>query len=143
MTYATLQDLIERFGETELIQLTDRVNRPVTTIDPVVVERALSDAQAEIDSYIGKVAKLPVAKVPPILTKRAADMARYFLFGSKAEKDGEVERGYKEALAWLRDVSKGVVQMDFGGVVAPAPATSGVSFIAPARRFTRDSQRGL
>ena len=35
--YATQDDLIERFGETKLIQLTDRTNRPATTIDADVV----------------------------------------------------------------------------------------------------------
>ena len=54
MTYALQQDLIDRFGESELIQLTDRTNVPPTDVDDVVVGRALADADGTIDGYIGK-----------------------------------------------------------------------------------------
>lgn len=141
MTYATQQDMIDRFGATELVQLTDRRNTPVSTIDPVPVERALSDAAAFVDGYIGKVYRLPLSAQPPMLTKIACDVARYYLHGKAAEKDGPVERAFKEAEAWLKDVSKGLVALDAEGV-APAQAGGGsVKASAPGRVFTRDSLR--
>ena len=143
MTYATQQDLVDRFGQTELIQLTDRVNIPVSTIDPVVVGRALDDASALIDSYLTKVVKLPLAVVPDVLVKTAADIARYYLHGKTADKDSPVTRAYSEAVAWLRDVSRGLVELSAGGE-APAPAGGGsVKAVAPNRVFTRDSLRHL
>lgn len=141
MTYATKQDLLDRFGETELMQLTDKVNRPASTIDDVPVTRALDDAAALIDGYIGKVYRLPLSGLPPVLTKNACDIARYFLHGKAADKDGPVERAYKDAVAWLKDVSKGVVTLDVEGI-APAQAGGGsVKASAPGRVFTRDSMR--
>lgn len=141
MTYATQQDLIDRFGASELVQLTDKVNRPVTTIDPVPVERAIGDAGALIDSYIGKLYRLPLSAVPAVLTKVACDIARYYLHGKAAEKEGPVERAYNEALAWLKDISKGLTALDAEGV-APAQAGGGsVKASAPGRVFTRDSLR--
>lgn len=141
--YATLQDLTDRFGETEIVQRTDRTNRPPTTIDTVVVDRALTDAGALVDGYVGKVYALPIALVPPVLTKATADIARYYLFGKAAEKDGEVERAYKEAVAWLKDVALGRVQLDVGGVVPEQPGGGQVHIAAPERRFTRANMRGL
>ncbi|PZR89644.1 MAG: DUF1320 domain-containing protein [Stutzerimonas stutzeri] len=141
MAYATKQDLLDRFGEAELVQLTDKVNRPVSTIDDVPVSRALGDAAALIDGYIGKLYRLPLSALPPVLTKNACDIARYYLHGKAAEKDGPVERAYDEAVSWLKDVSKGVVTLDAEGV-APAQAGGGsVKASAPGRVFTRDSLR--
>lgn len=143
MTYITKQGLIDRFGATELIQLTDRANRPPTTIDDVVVNRAIGDAAAEIDSYLAKVYALPIAVVPTVLERKAADIARYFLHGKAVEKDGPVATAYREAIAWLRDVSRGLVEIDTGGE-KPAQAGGGsVKASAPNRVFTRDSMRGM
>lgn len=143
MPYATKQDLIDRFGATEIIQRTDRVNRPPTTIDDAVVDRAIGDADARIDGYLQGVYALPLASTPPALTKIAADIARYHLYGTAADKDNPVTRAYGDALAWLRDVSKGVVKLDVGGV-APEPAPGGAGRVTGSESvFTRDSLRGF
>lgn len=143
MTYAKQQDLIDRFGSEELIQLTDRTNIPVTTIDPVVVGRALDDASALIDSYLTKVARLPLVVVPEILVKTAADIARYYLHGKSADKDSAVTRAYNEAVAWLRDVSRGLVELTMNGEASPEAGGGAVRHVAPSRVFTRDSLRSL
>lgn len=141
MAYATKQDLIDRFGETELVQLTDKVNRPASVIDDVPVSRALDDAAALIDGYVGKLYRLPLSALPPVLTKAACDIARYFLHGKAAEKDGAVERAYNAAMKWLKDVANGVVALDAEGS-APLQAGGGsVKASAPGRVFTRDSLR--
>ncbi|MBN9471671.1 MAG: hypothetical protein ABS35_19575 [Kaistia sp. SCN 65-12] len=142
MAYATKQDLIDRFGELELIQLTDRTIPPVA-IDDDVMARSLGDAAATIDSYLGKVYALPLAAVPPVLVKVGCDLARYFLYGHRADKDGGVERAYLQAIGWLKDVSRGLVSLDVGGAV-PAQAGGGsIRAEGPERVFSRDSLRGL
>lgn len=143
MTFATKQDLIDRFGSTELVQLTDRVNRPPTTIDDTVVAPALGDASALASGYVGKRYRLPLAEIPPALVKATADVARFYLHGNRAEKDGEVERGFKLALAWLKDISNGVAELDIEGVVPAQPAGGSVQMDAPERLFSRRSMRGL
>lgn len=143
MSYALKQDLIDRFGEKELRELTDRVNRPPTTIDDTVVGRALADATALIDGYIAKAYALPLATVPEILVKVAADIARYYLHGKAADKDSPVTTAYNQAVAWLKDVAKGLVELDDGGDI-PAPAGGGaIKTSAPNRVFTRDSLKGF
>lgn len=143
MTYVTKQGLIERFGERELIELTDRVNRPVSTIDDVTVERAIGDASAFADGYLKKVLALPLSVVPPVLEKNVADIARYYLHGKAAEKDSPVTRAYNEAVAFLRDVSRGLVELSADGETPAAAGGGQVRTQAPARVFSRDSLRSL
>ncbi|MBY0394840.1 MAG: DUF1320 domain-containing protein, partial [Thermoleophilia bacterium] len=131
------------FGERELIQLTDRTHVPPSTVDDVVVGRALDDATGLINGYLGKVYALPLAAVPANLTKMASDVARYFLSGKTADKDSAVTRAYGEAVAWLKDVAAGRVQLDDGG--APPPAAEGSAGRVTGSRpvFTRDTLRGF
>lgn len=143
MSYATQQDLVDRFGEEELIQLTDRTNIPVSTIDPTPIERALTDAAAMIDGYLAKLYRLPLATVPPILTKMACDIARFYLYGKAAEKDDAISRGYNEATRWLENVSKGLITLEAEGVPSPQAGGGTVKASAPGRVFTRDSLRHL
>jgi phage gp36-like protein len=143
MSYATQQDLVDRFGSRELIQLTDRSNVPPTTIDDTVVTRALGDADALIDSYIGKIYTLPLADVPAVLTKTAADIARYYLRGESVDKDSPVAIAFNQALSWLKDVSRGLVRLDDGGEEPDQAGGGAVRTRGPDRVFTRDTLRGL
>lgn len=143
MTYCTQADLIERFGERELVQLTDRTNLPASTVDQVVVAGHLTDAHGMVNGYLAKQYRLPLAAVPSVLTKITADIARYFLHGKSAEKDSPVRQNYLDATKWLESVAKGLVQLEAEGV-APAQAGGGqIRASAPERRFTRDSLKGL
>lgn len=143
MAYVTKQGLIDRFGELELVQLTDRTNIPVSTIDDVPVTRAIEDATALADGYLAKVMALPLSVIPPVLEKTVADIARYYIYGDRADKESQVTRAFNEATTFLRDVSRGLVQLT-AGAEAPKPAGSGqVQVSAPTRVFSRDSLRGF
>ena len=58
MTYVTIDELIARFGQDELLELTDRAGEGV--LDDQIVEAAILDAEAEIDGYISTAATLPM-----------------------------------------------------------------------------------
>lgn len=104
MTYATQQNLIDRFGESELIQLTDRGG--LGEIDAVVIDRALADADAEINGYLAARYILPlVSPLPTVLEKLACDIARYQLYDDRVTE--AVETRYKNAVSLLRDVAAG------------------------------------
>ena len=77
MTYATQADMLVRFGEPELIQLTDRFDAPLGLIDPDVLGQALARADGEIDSYIAARVSLPLAAVFLVLTVRAWIVPRF------------------------------------------------------------------
>ena len=60
MMYATPGDLVARFGETEIVNLTDVENIPPSVIDVERLEIKLADAQSFMDGYIGQVYRLPL-----------------------------------------------------------------------------------
>lgn len=105
--YCTRADLTTRFGEAEVLQLSDRAR--VGVIDEAVVNRAITDAGAEIDGYLAGRYELPLVGVPAVLTLYACDMARYRLFEDGAYE--QVVERYNSALRYLRDVAAGRVQL--------------------------------
>ena len=77
----SLQDLIDRFGETELANLTDKENYAI--IDETVINHAISDAVAEVVGYLnptGLIVNGVYAHTPPkSLVLKTCDIARYYL----------------------------------------------------------------
>jgi phage gp36-like protein len=162
MIYATLADLVARFGETELVQLTDTTNVPPRTVDAARVATKIDDAAAFIDGYVGQVYRLPLAGcakpiaggfeyvAPPVLTRLACDLARYYLYDDLAP-ESEVYRRYKAALKELEAIADGGVQLScpWGGspgALIGADAQSGgletQSCFVP-RAITADTLRGF
>ena len=64
MPYATLDDLIERAGETEIRQIADRDRDGA--IDADVVEAALTDADNLVNGYVAAKYTVPLASVPAV-----------------------------------------------------------------------------
>lgn len=133
MTYATQQDMIDRFGNDELIQITDRTN--TGAIDANVLAQALADADAEIDGYLGSRYSLPLTSVPKILTRLACDIARYDLYDAQATD--QVKERYQNAREFLTAVSRGKITLGVSADVAVV--SDGPEVSAPARVFTTDS----
>lgn len=106
MAYCTTNDLIDRFSEDEIIQLTDRDN--LLTVNTTVTGKAIADASAEIDSYL-KDYTLPLAVVPDNLIRAACDMARYYLYDDRAPE--QVVNRYRDAVKWLGLVANGTVTL--------------------------------
>lgn len=105
--YCTSADLITRFGEAEILQLSDRTRSGA--IDDAVVAQAIADAAAEIDGYLAGRYDLPLLLVPTVLALYACDIARYRLFEDGAYE--QVVERYNTALRYLRDVAAGRVQL--------------------------------
>ena len=143
MSYCQRQDMIDRFGLERLIQLTDRVNVPVSTLDETVLGTAIDDAAGLIDGYLKKVADLPLSVVPPVLSKFNADIALYYLYGDNADKDAPVTRTYNDAVSFLKDVAKGLVELSDGAEVPEVAGGGAVRTAAPQRIFTRDTLKGF
>ena len=143
--YVDLAGLIERFGETELIQLTDRTDGPLAgVIGVTVVDQAIADTSSLIDGYIARSYRLPLAAVPAALAKAAADICRYYLHGSAAGKDDAVTRAYDSAVRWLREVASGTAVLDAGSSEAqPNPVRTAARVAAGEPLLTRDTLRVL
>jgi phage gp36-like protein len=107
VSYCTKQNLIDRFGEGELIQLTDRTGAGV--INDTVLNQAIGDADGEINGYLAGRYDLPLASVPPVLVLKACDIARFYLY-DEAVPD-IVKTRYENAIAWLKGVAKGDISL--------------------------------
>jgi phage gp36-like protein len=140
MAYAAVQDLIDRFGERELIQLTDRAEPAAGTIDLVVAGKALSDADELINGYVAVVYTLPLSTTPAILTDVACLIARYRLHREPTDK---VKYDYEDALKRLERIAKGLVKLPGEAGDAPAPAAGVILTSGNPRDFTRESMEGL
>lgn len=135
MGYATQEDLVARFGEVELIQLSDKVG--LGQIDASVVDAKLADADGEIDPYLRGRYVLPLATVPQPLQRVACDIARYHLYADGATE--QVAQRYKDALAFLLRVSKGELQLGLDPAEQAAPSSGGPEICGPERVFTRET----
>lgn len=107
MGYATQADLEARYGAQEILQLSDRDNSGAA--DTGVIDRALADADAEINGYLASRYAVPVSPVPEILQRLACQIARYHLF--TLGRPDDVTNDYKVAVRILSDISKGVITL--------------------------------
>lgn len=106
-TYATLADLVARFGEREIAQLTNRDGLDV--IDSSVADQALADANAEAEAYLAARYPVPPAPVPQVLVMVVCNIARYRLYDDAAPE--EVRRRYEDAARLLARIASGEISI--------------------------------
>lgn len=138
MTYAGVQDLVERYGEREVIELTDRDRHG--EIDEAVAERALTDATAEIDGYLAARYALPLEHVPVVLVRLCADLARYYLFDDHAPE--QVSERYKAAVEMLRRISTGQVALGVSDQGERPETADGAEMESGGRIWDRTDSKG-
>ncbi|PIP98548.1 MAG: hypothetical protein COW76_20515 [Shewanella sp. CG18_big_fil_WC_8_21_14_2_50_42_11] len=119
MTYCTVADMQTRFDEWELIGLS---NPGGQAIDAAVIEQAIVDAEAEIESYLGGRYALPLNPVPKVLNRIACTLARYYLHDGQLNE--AADKAYQDALRFLKDVAKGLVKLGVDTDGAEATSTS-------------------
>lgn len=163
MMYATVQDMSDRFGEPEMIQLTDP---EIVSVQVAKAQRAIDDAQAFADAFVGRAYRLPLLgcpKPPPLpgdadvvthapppqLTRIVCDVARYYLYTALAPEH-EVYLRYKAAERELQAIADGkaVLACPWGGVpgvlvAGDAPGDAEVFYQFSPRQITDDSLRGF
>jgi phage gp36-like protein len=160
MQYATAADMSARYGERELIELTDP---DLTAVNLEKVALKLADAQAFADGFIARVYRLPLqgcAKpqvtpgvteyaCPPQLTRIVCDVARYYLYDDGLSPEHEVYLRFKAAEKELKAIAEGatVLTCPWGGapgaLVASDPLGEGEVYHSfSPRRITDDSCGG-
>lgn len=120
MAYSTLNDLLKQVDEDELIQLTD--DEGTGAMDADVVNSAITDADAEIDSYCGTRYSTPFPAAPAMIRKLSCDIAIYNLYARRRNVSEDRQARYDAAVRFLRDVSKGLVTLGAG---SPDPVDGG------------------
>lgn len=138
VSYAVLQDLIDRYGAPELIALTDRAG--TGSPDPTVTGTALDDATMTIDSFLAGRYLLPLQTVPPVVTLWCCNIARFLLW--KDQPSDAVTTLYKAAISSLVLVQAGKMTLQANAVETPENGETIVVEGAP-RQFDRHSLRGF
>jgi len=118
-----------------------RANPPTGVVDANVVSKALADADAEINSYVAVRYKVPLVPIPPRVEKLACDIARKYLF--KDAPLEEVADNYKAAVASLRDISKGVAELDADGLEPVGDTTGSPQLSRGPPLFNNDTMGGF
>jgi phage gp36-like protein len=133
MAYATQQNIVDRYGDDQLLIVADRDNDSV--VDAAVVEQALLDATAEIDTYVAAKYTLPLATTPVVLTRLCVDISMYRLAADRDIATEERRKRYEDAVYLLRRIATGEVSL---GIQTPPPSSNGAVVItSQPRRFGR------
>lgn len=141
MTYATLTQLVERYGEPMLVAATDRGPVPTGTVDADAVGRALAGANALIDGFIGARYRLPLAEVPPLLADLAQAVAIWRLHPYAG--DPKLKADHDDALRILRDIAEGRVRLPVEGIEPEGTGGGGARLTDRSRPMTEDNMQGF
>lgn len=140
MSYATEQDLVERAGETEILEVADRDGDGVA--DPDVIAAALATADRTINAYLAVKFAMPLSSTPEIVVAWAVSIGRYTLHRDGAPD--HVVRDWKNALSELKDAAAGRLAIPGLDGVAPTEGKAGATTAeGSAPVFTRDNLAGF
>ncbi|WP_143869883.1 gp436 family protein [Catenovulum sediminis] len=137
--YATLVDMVARFGEDELILLAQRDDSSVEFDE--VVNQALQDATAEINGYIAGRYTLPLAQTPEVLKRNCCDIARYLLSDDRAPE--QVEKRYQATIQFLRSVGKGELSLGLSNNQPSENVGTVAVIMSDGHTFSRQKSKGF
>jgi len=140
MSYADKTDMLERYEEKDLIQLTDFAEPYTGEIVDEVLDKALLDASSTIDLYLGGRYDLPLSSTPPALTNMCCTLAFYRLNRGRYTED--LRQDYDDVIKRLEAISSGKIKIDQGGG-EPKSAAAIAKVDGPNRIFNRDSLKGF
>ena len=109
--YCTLDDIEKHTSTPTLIQLTSDDGQEI--VDKTVVEEALLYSSALIDGYLRGRYSLPLDICFPLLRVLAVDLSVYRLYSRRMQNEMPevIDSAYKNAIATLRDIQKGVISL--------------------------------
>lgn len=136
MPYCTQQDLVTRYGEDELIQLTDKQH--TGQLDTDVISSAIADADSLIDSYLGSRYSLPINPVPRSLLRIACEITRFYLYEDLSTD--EVKDRYEKAVMSLKAISKGEMSIGVSEQGEKPSSQNTVKISTGGNVFNRDDK---
>ena len=111
MIYATSDDMIARYPNRDLVQLTNE-DPTQTTVNTAPIDQAIEDASAEIDGYLESRFALPLTDPPAVLNRLTCDIAMYRLQSLRPLHDmADARKRYDDALNLLLRVARGEVTL--------------------------------
>lgn len=141
MTYASVSQLKAVIPARDLELLTDFERDGDSAAGRLV--QALEDATAEINSYIAKVVKHPLADPPHILTVICRDLAVHRLYLNLGHDMASLNKVRQTWIEKLKSVQSGESALGDDGDGPDVVTSPGVAMTdGPERQLTRDSLRG-
>lgn len=142
MAYATIEQFVEAFGQVEAVELSNLDDAEIVVVRDEILDRALNDASAEMDSYFWRYT-LPFASLPQPLIGCCLDIARHRLDRVRERED--VRERYKDRLKWLELVAKGTIRLgvDEAQTAVTPQADTEVWSTTSERRYTNESLVGF
>ena len=109
--YCTIDDIEKHTSTPTLIQLTSDDGQD--EIDKTVVEESILYSSALIDGYLRGRYSLPLDICFPLLRVLAVDLSVYRLYSRRMQNEMPevIDSAYKNAIATLRDIQKGVISL--------------------------------
>lgn len=139
MPYVTTQQLVDRFGVDELIQITNHTDPSATTVNETRVANAVADIDALVNASLAARYALPLTTVPLVLLNIAADLVRARLYGDRIPNHiGERE---KAALKLLDKIAGGTLALGLDAAAQTTPPSDGPQYFTGSSVFTADSLR--
>lgn len=141
MAYASIQDMIDRFTETEILRLSANGGDLPGAIIEAPVLRALDDATSMIEGYLRRRVTVPLAAPTPAEVIRATCiLARYDLAtGGEREPSTQMRNDRNDVVSWLNKIAEGYVSLEGAAAV---PDTGRADVLDRPRMFGHDQLRG-
>lgn len=120
--YATVDDMVSRFGHDEVLRFSGGDGPLPETIIPDRIEQALTDASTRIDTYLRRRYTVPLAApVPAMIVRAACTLARYDLaMGGDREPTEQMRLAMKDLIGWLEKIAGGSVTLEGAAPIAPS-----------------------
>lgn len=144
--YATVADMIARFGEVQIVRLSNPEDRETTVPNEEKVNVAITDATALINSYIRGRYLVPIENPPKDIVRAACVVARHDLADTeRSSPTEEMTRGKAEVIKWLENIAKEIVHLDIpmATVTGADSVGSGPRISDRERIVTFDTLRGF
>jgi phage gp36-like protein len=145
--YLTVAEFIERYTEREAVLLTAEPGAGAV-VNAARLERGLSDASAEVDSYLSRRFVLPLLNaatmqpvVPDMIKRLTGDVARYLLTGTHVRETEAIRNRYKDAVAMLVAIADGRATpgVELALASSPSAPAGGSSAVRSGARTFGDS----
>lgn len=131
MAYCTVADMVDHFGEDDIAALANRGNGMPSFVNAPVVEKALVQAEAEINIYLEGRYPLPLASTPLVLQQVTADIARFYLY-TRIDEDHPAAQCYRRRIKLLEGIAAGRLSLGLDAANQVATPVDTVQ-IAPGR----------
>lgn len=133
MSYATAADMVARYGETEMIRLASADDALTAAPNDAVIQVALDDATAVIESHLRIRYRVPLDPVPREILRACCILARYDLStGNGKVPSDHIKKERDATLRWLEDMASNEGKLD----AAPARTASDARVTDRPRLFT-------